>query len=254
MKQIATSILASSLLAALTMAQPPRYTITDLGVSSTYINTNSGLISGTVTATDGTSHAALWQKGQWKDIAVPGLHGKNSIAFSVNDSGQAETSTPDPNGEDFCGFKAFEFPTLGASCVPFLWQNDVMTPLLTLGGRNGFAAAINNQGVAAGAAENTIKDPDCGAPQQFQIKPVSWQNGKVQELPIPAGDTNGMVFGMNDIGQMVGASGPCRDLDPISGTYVRQKHAVLWQNGQFTDLGSLEEGQERARLEISRFR
>lgn len=167
----------------------------------------------------------------------------NSLAYSVNKIGQvvgqAETSAADPNKEDFCGFKAFEYPTLGTTCVPFLWQNGVMTPLLTLGGRNGLASTINNQGVVAGAAENTTRDPDCGAPQQFQFRPVFWQNGKVQELPTPPGDTNGVVFAINDNGQMVGTSGPCRDLDPISVTYVRQKHAMLWQNGQFTDLGSL---------------
>lgn len=244
MKQIVTSILASSLLAALAMAQPPRYTITDLGAGATpFIINNNGLIVGSLTAADGTSHAVVWEKGVLKDISVPGLRGKNSSGFSLNESGmfvgQAETSTTEPNGEDFCGYKAYGSPTPGTTCVPFLWQGGVMTPLLTLGGRNGFALAISNQRVVAGAAENTTRDLDCGSPQQFQFKPVFWQNGRVQELPTPPGDTTGAVFAMNDNGQMVGGAGPCRDFDPITGTYFRQNHALLWQNGQFTDLGNL---------------
>lgn len=243
MKQVVT-LLGSSLLAAIVSAQPARYTVTDLGkFNSLNALTNNGVISGSITAANGASHAAIWRNKIPTDISTPGLGGKNSYAWSINENGQvagqAETGSADPNGEDFCGYKAYELSTTSTTCLPFLWQNGVMTPLLTLGGRNGWADTINNQGVAAGAAENTTRDPACGAPQLFQTRPVYWQNGRVIELPIPAGDTNGMVFGINDNGQMVGSSGPCRDFDPISATYVRQSHALLWQNGAFTDLGNL---------------
>src|SRR5215469_11333039 len=59
----------------------------------------------------------------------------------INDRGEAvgmsETSDPDPNGEDICGFGTF------LTCVPFLWRNGHMSALPTVGGNNGQASAIN---------------------------------------------------------------------------------------------------------------
>src|ERR1022692_4905775 len=66
MKTILASIAASSLLAALAMAQPSRrYTVTDLGAvgnppGQPYVISNNGLISGAATAANGAMHAVLW--------------------------------------------------------------------------------------------------------------------------------------------------------------------------------------------------
>jgi hypothetical protein len=109
------------------------------------------------------------------DIGAPGLGGPNSIAFGDNDglqsAGEAETSTPDPNGEDFCGFGTH------LTCLPFLWQDGGMIQLPTLGGNNGVAWAISNRREVAGFAENSIPDPGCPAPQVLQFKPVIWEKG-----------------------------------------------------------------------------
>src|ERR1051326_4859550 len=253
MKLIVTSIAAGSLLAALAIAQTPRYIITDLGALGTgtfdYAThiTNSSLVSGHTTPTYGPYHAVLWQKGRITDIGTPGLDGPNSIAWSVNERGQAvgqaETSTSDPNGEDFCGSTALGLPFFGSTCLPFLWQNGVMTPLHPLpGGHNGVANAINNGGEAAGSAENGVTDPTCPAgPQKFQFKPVIWAaNGKVQELPMLHGDPDGLAFGINDYGQVVGASGICTTFDVIGKTYLFPLHALLWEKGgSVHDLGTL---------------
>src|SRR6059036_551042 len=110
MKSIVTSIAASSLLAALAMAQPPpRYTVTDLGTlpggtfSLASFVDNNGLVTGLATVADGTQHAVLWYKGSIIDIAKPGT--PNSGAFGVNGRGQvdvqAESFDLDPNEENF---------------------------------------------------------------------------------------------------------------------------------------------------------
>ena len=170
---------------------------------------------------------------------VPGLGGANSQAYGVDENGQvvglAESSDPDPKTENFCGFNTNHI------CLPFLWQNGVMTPLATLCGHNGQAYAMNNLGVAAGVAENSTPDPTCPPPQVFDFeaaKWVTWQpDQKPQELPPYTGDSVGFALGLNDFGWVVGSSGSCEDtvLQPFQGG----PRAVLWQGDTPIDLGNL---------------
>src|ERR1019366_3421912 len=140
MKTLRTSIAAGSLLAALATAQP-RFTVTDLGAvgqaGQPFVITNNGLVSGAAAFPDNTLHGVLWYRGRMLDIGTPGLKGPNSMAIGVNQRGQAVgeagTHSPDPKGEDFCGFAALGLPSSGTTCLPFLWQNGVMHPLPTLG-------------------------------------------------------------------------------------------------------------------------
>jgi probable HAF family extracellular repeat protein len=250
LKLLTTSIGVGTLLAAFAIAQqaPPFYTVTDLGVlgpspGQVLILTNNGLVSGATVGADNTSHAALWYKGFKADIAEPGLGGPNSIAWSVNSRGEvvgeAETSKPDPNKEDFCGFATLGVASSGASCQPFLWQYGVMLPLPTLGGNNGGAGSINNRGEIGGWAENTVHDSSCPAPLSFQFKPVLWEHGNIQELPTVAGDPVGAVLIVNDNGQAAGTSGTCASLDFANLLNLQPLHAVLWQEGSMIDLGNL---------------
>jgi probable HAF family extracellular repeat protein len=229
----------------------PQYTVIDLGplgttFSETVVITNDGLVSGTVTLPNGTEHAALWDKSFMTDIGSPGLGGVssaalNSSAFGVTEggqaAGQAETSKPDPHGEDFCGYSTSRV------CLPFVWQHGVMTALPTLGGANGSAGLINGRGEVAGYAENTTLDTTClglGTPQVFQEKPVVWKRGKIQELPTLGDDPDGWAFGINRNGQAVGASGVCSTLNPDTVVYVLSRHALLWEpDGTAKDLGNL---------------
>jgi probable HAF family extracellular repeat protein len=235
------------LLAALALAQTPTYTVTDLGDvgpnGQPFAVTNNGLIAGTATVGGGVLHSVLWYKGLRGDIGQPGLGGQNSVSYSANEMGQAvgaaQTSTADPNGEDFCGFKALGLPSKGTTCLPFLWQYAVTTPLPTLGGSNGTANMINRRGTVAGFAENTAKDSTCPAPQKLQFKPVIWENGEIQELPTGAGDPEGVAKAINENGQVVGGSGICAALNPITGISLQPLRALLWETGTVTDLGSL---------------
>ncbi len=218
------SMVAASLLTAAALATPVAaqdepsgaehkglaagYTLTDLGpVGRTpgqpFHLTDNGLISGSA-AYHGKEQATLWYRRLKANI---GMGGGNSIAFGINQwaqaVGEADTSTPDPNGEDFCGFAFFGFPS-GKTCLPFLWQDGVMTALPTLKdengkhGSNGDANVINSWGEVAGLAENTTLDKTCpaydpalGQTQKLQTKPVVWTHGQIHELPTLGGDPDG---------------------------------------------------------------
>ncbi|MGA3074598.1 MAG: hypothetical protein ABSG56_12980 [Bryobacteraceae bacterium] len=248
MKTILTSIAAASLFAAFAMAQPPHYTVTDLGAvggtpGQPFFVAPNGLIAGVAAAPNGAMNAMLWYKKLKMDIAKPGLGGANSVAFSVNATGQAvgeaETSALDPKGEDFCGFTALGLPSAGNSCLPFVWQNGTMTALPTLGGNNGAVNQINKNGGMAGLAESATPDPDCPAPQTLQFKPVVWANGKIHELVTLDGDRDGAAFAINDYGQVAGASGQCSAFNPNLLENFLPLHALLWQGDSVTDLGNL---------------
>ena len=135
----------------------PSYIVTDLGISGAAIAVNNrGSVAGNAQDPDGTvSRAFLWQNGVATDLGT--LGGPNSNAAFVNERGEvtgsAETSIPDPLGENPCGS--------GLICLPFVWKDGLMAPLPTLGGNNGLAGGINNRGLVVGEVENTTLGPTC---------------------------------------------------------------------------------------------
>jgi probable HAF family extracellular repeat protein len=218
--------------------RPRRYTVTDLGTlggtfgSAIDVNNKGSVVGFATLPGDVESHAFLWSKGIKRDLGT--LGGPNSSAIFLNErddvSGSAETSIPDPLGEDFC--------TTGNHliCLPFLWQDGLMSPLPTLGGNNGAASGINNRGQVVGVAENAKADPTCPSPpvppffSVLESKPVVWEKGEIQqELPTIGGDPDGFVNAINDNGQAVGQTGNCTSV----------LHAVLWNKGTPSDLGTL---------------
>lgn len=235
-------------------SQLPRYRVVELGTlggtyGQTFYVNDKGEASGEASLADGNWHAILY-KGQFKrDLGT--LGGLNSSAFgSPNAIGQvvgvAETSHSDPNGEDFCGFYGSGAPWSGTTCLGFLWQDGSMTPLSTLGGYNSAASAINNQGEVAGSAETATTDSTCppydpaqGQYQVLQDEPVVWENGHIKELPTYGGDPDGFAIAINDYGQVAGASGDCSTFNVINGLYLSPVHALLWDHGKVTNLGSL---------------
>jgi probable HAF family extracellular repeat protein len=246
---------------------PIRYSVTDLGPvgpppGQPFVLTTNGFVSGQVILTDGpngVSHAVVWHGGSTKDISAPGLGGVNSAAFGVNIweqvVGEAENGKLDPNSEDYCGFKALGFSSQASSCLPFVWQNGVMSALPTLrdkydhSGNNGQAWQINTFGVAVGSAENTIPDSTCpglpSSPQFYEFKPVVWYKPSfsakpvVEQLPTITGDPDGVAVAINDRGQAVGGSGSCGPFNAITLTNLVPLHAVLWQDRKPVDLGNL---------------
>jgi probable HAF family extracellular repeat protein len=241
-----TSLAISTSLSAQT------YTVTDLGPANNPFSQAAalddfGLISGVATAADGSQHAVIWLNGVMTDIGKPGLGGPNSGGGGVNQFGQviggAETSSKDPNNENFCGYGT------GLRCAAFLWRNGAgMTALPTLGGTNAAWGGINNLGQVAGYAETATRDATCPGkvavngtgPQLFDFEAVIWgpKTGQIQELPPLAGDTVAMANSINDYGVAVGMSGTCANT--VIGGFAGGPHAVLWEsNGSVHDLGNL---------------
>src|SRR3984957_19962881 len=167
-----------------------------------------------------------------RNIDLGTLGGRNSWTNygGINDLGEAvglaETSVPDPDGEDMCAFGT------KLTCRPFLWRDGHMMALPTLGGNNGQASAINNRGLIVGISETTVQDSGCSPSKPGKIiSPVFWERGEVRPLPTVAHDPDGFVQGLNDRGQAVGSSGTCTSI---------ATHAVLWENDtafQLPDLG-----------------
>jgi uncharacterized membrane protein len=206
---------------------------------------NDGLVSGfSFTQSDSRRHATVWKRdGTPVDLGtLAGPDGYSSVVWPVKNTrgiiaGITQTSIPDPNNENWsCSpflYGVAENIT-GNTCVGFVWENDTMRPLPTLGGPNGFAAGANNRGQVTGWAETEVEDPTCVAPQKLQFLPVIYGPGHDQITPLPliSGDSSGAATAINDRGQAVGISGTC---DQAVGR-LSAKHAVLWERGRVIDI------------------
>jgi probable HAF family extracellular repeat protein len=254
---IATAILVAVAAPTPLMAQngpasdhrQPRYSVTVLSTLGGTFSTAQGInnsewLTGDANLTgDQTEHATVWRQGVIIDLGTFG--GPNSDALNAAHGrglivGVAQTATVDPLGEIFV---PYDCTPSGGLCqgvqngsLGFLWQNGVMTALPTLGGNNSWALNANNRGQVVGTAENSTHDPSCMPPQVLDWEAVIWgpKLGQLQELPPFPGDPVGAAIAINDSGLVVGGSGICESPSPIP--FV---HALLWQNGSVTNLGSL---------------
>jgi len=198
------------------------------------MNIKGQVVGGAYLPGDVIFHASLWQHGTVTDLgSLQG--GPFSITYTNPNergevSGYSNTQTPDPNGEDFC------LAGTHLICLGFVWRDGVMSALPTLGGINGQAYQINDRGQVVGVAENNTPDATCSV-FSLEAKPVVWQDGMVQELQTVPGDPDGWGYGINDQGQIVGATGTCFANQPAASL-----HAVLWPDGPgggLVDLGNL---------------
>jgi probable HAF family extracellular repeat protein len=163
--------------------------IGSLGTGGSYaygINKSGQIVgqSGIAVMFVGSIEATLWNGGIITDLG--NLGGDTSIGIAINESGQVAGYANTSRGSDIFH--------------PFLWQNGVMTDLITMpvGSSGSKAYAINNAGQVVG-----FFTPPGGV-----ATATIWQNGVMTDLNtlIPANTGWQLVeaWGINDSGQIVG--------------------------------------------------
>jgi probable HAF family extracellular repeat protein len=210
--------------------------MTDLGTLgansfATAVNNRSEVV-GYSEVSSGVLHAFLWHNGRMADLGT--LGGDYSAATSINDRGEIVGHRTVPGG----GLHAF------------VWRAGVMADLGTLNG--GFARAydINNSGQIVG--ESSVDG--------MNSVPVLWQDGRLQVLDTRYGVANainnrGEIAGYYYVGGgFVWRHGRITVLDPSPGTMFAQVNGVndrgqvvgatdsgafVWQDGSLTPLPNL---------------
>jgi probable HAF family extracellular repeat protein len=219
---------------------PTHYTVQNLGSLGgtnccTVITINDrGWVDGTsYLAGDKSFHPFLWINGQMSDLGT--LGGPNASVGGMNDVGDvtvggADTTTPDPLGEDWCGFGTYLI------CRSYVWRNGRRTLVPTLGGNNGDVSGITNVGLVFGFAETAIDDPTCIPPEVLGFEAFVWNpdQNEIRVLPPLPGDTVS-AGGINEYGEGAGTSGICGHGIALTSAL----HAVVWKNGVPSDIGSL---------------
>lgn len=236
----------------------------------------------------------LWRNGQIIDLGT--LGGNASNANAINDRGQVVGAATNLTLDPFANVPQASCQVLTSGLAPscsiytfaanalfsnsttethaFLWQDNLMLDLGTLGGPDSTALISNDHGQVAGWSYTSfVANPSTGTPT---VDPFLWspEDRKMVDLG-GLGGTFGAPFFMNGRGQVIGVSnltgdvivhpflwsksGGMKDLGGLGGTYghanwINDKgevigfsdlegdqtgHAFLWRDGIMMDLGTL---------------
>jgi len=103
----------------------------------------------------------------------------------------------------------------------------------------GFGTFLNNRGTAVGGADTSIPDPyspNCFDPECFVQHASQWRDGALTDLGALSGVNSSYAGGISANGLIAGLSQNGL-IDPLLG--VPESQAVLWNDGEIIDLGTL---------------
>jgi probable HAF family extracellular repeat protein len=211
-----------------------RGVMTDLGTFGGAIGwANSINNRGQITGTAATSQPSPYHGQQLRPYVLEDglmteigtLGGAEGFGSSINDEGEVVGGA----SEDAKLVTGFNGPPFFA----FHWKDGLMTKLDATGAVESFAIVISNRSQVVG--ECTF-----GSPGTYVTHACLWERngadesyGPARDLGTLAGDPDSEAFAINEMGQIVGATGP---------NYVEMfapVHAFLWQNGSMYDLNTL---------------
>jgi probable HAF family extracellular repeat protein len=186
------------------------------------------------------THAVLW-----KDSAITDLktlkHGHQSVALAVNNRGQVVGAAD--NGKADSNAMSSDIYGWVTQTRAFLWQDDVMQDVGTLGGTDAVALLINDQGQIVGASyTSSAPSAYCGANFGASLTTGAflYENGEMKNIG-SFGGTCTFPTDLNDQGEIVGISTLPGD---------KYQHAFLW-NGSLKDLHNNIGGHNAAAIGIN---
>jgi uncharacterized protein (TIGR03437 family) len=186
------------------------------------VNDSNTVVGGQLNINYGSATASaspfIYEKGQYQGI--PGQL-ENALPFGLNNAGQIPITAIQVNAElrtYFIESGGFLYPLAGGA----------ITPLTAPGGGTAALFAVSPNGSIAGASLSS---------DGTTVTPLLWQNQMPQTLPFLAGFVQGVATSINDSGVAAGIAFNLNLRTLVDPTAT--SHAVQWDNGSVTDLGTL---------------
>jgi probable HAF family extracellular repeat protein len=171
---------------------------------------DSGRVVGYTNGEYQSQYAYSWDDSIWTYLGtLPNLD--YSVASDIN------------NANQIVGYSFMLGP--GGGSLGWIWENDNLTSLGTLGGERSSASAINEIGEIVGYAQ--IYNPDT-----LINHACLWVNDSIFDLGVLPGETNSAAGDINENGQVCGASSHQQTTYPFLTVTV----PCLWDDGNIIEL------------------